>query len=95
MSYVIVTLAFFGVWVLSVASVIKKNQQNQTRAHDGHLIQKENDITCDIKNGHTHKKPTAKEIADYGRRFIVHEDPPEGYVILNGVKRKISECKNL
>lgn len=30
-----------------------------------------------------------------GRKLIKHEDPEEGYVVLNGVKHKIEDCKYL
>ena len=28
-------------------------------------------------------------------RYIVHDEPEQGYVILNGVKRRIEDCKDL
>ena len=29
---------------------------------------------------------------EFGPRYIVHDEPEEGYVILNGVKRKLTDC---
>ena len=30
-----------------------------------------------------------------GRTLITHPEPEPGYVVLNGIKRKIEDCKNL
>lgn len=40
-------------------------------------------------------KPKGPEMMGPGRYHIAHEIPEEGYVILNGVKRSIYECKDL
>ncbi len=86
----------FLVYIVFMAAVISlavKNQEGKTRkapvSDDGHAVPKEQDLTCE-RYGHDHQENT-----EFGRRYIVHEDPEEGYVILNGIKRKISECKNL
>lgn len=58
-----------------------------TKSSDGHYVPKSQDMTC-RKYGHRHETESTP-------RYIVHEDPETGYVILNGIKRKISDCKNL
>lgn len=67
---------------------------NVTIAHDGHIIPKEKDISCENQFHHFHG-PTFHETNIDNSRYIVHEEPETGYVILNGVKRKISDCKDL
>lgn len=86
--WIIIILTFFAV-ILSSTKIKGPKRQRRTVAHDGHAIPKENDITCETAYGHNHG------LTPEGRRYIVHEDPPEGYVILNGVKRSLDECKNL
>ena len=92
-------LLSLGIWVVvvSVFSLVfsKTKKQHRTIASDGHVIAPENDITCEGKEGHVHPQPSRQEAADYGRRYIVHDDPEVGYVVLNGVKRRISDCRDL
>lgn len=73
----------------------RKTGRRRTIAGDGHVIPPKNDITCEGKDGHVHAPLSPSEQKDYGPRYIVHDDPEEGYVVLNGVMRKISECKDL
>lgn len=47
------------------------------------------DIRCEQLYGHDHDDESQTQ------RYIVHEEPEQGYVILNGVKRKISDCRDL
>ena len=56
------------------------------RSSDGHALSGEQDITC-RQFGHDH--PEWEEPAT---RYIVHDDPEEGYIILNGKKMKITEA---
>lgn len=63
------------------------------KASDGHFIPKEKDISCENQYGHVHRKMDMTNVDN--ARYIVHEDPETGYVILNGVKRRIEDCKNL
>ena len=92
-------LLFLGIWVavLSIigSAVAKIRRSSRTTASDGHTIPYENDITCEGRDNHRHPQPSAEDIANYGRRYIVHDDPENGFVILNGVKRRISDCKDL
>lgn len=87
------------VWIIVISAFVsvlgQARKKRKTIAADGHMIPPEKDVTCEGRDGHRHPKPTAKQQADYGPRYIVHDDPEMGYVILNGVKRKISECKDL
>lgn len=53
-------------------------------ASDGHRVSKEDDISC-RRYGHDHEEFDTP-------RFIPHNDPEEGYIILNGVKMKLSEA---
>ena len=56
------------------------------------MVPKAQDVTCEREFGHNHPNNSNPE---FGRRYIVHEEPEEGYVILNGIKRKITDCKYL
>ena len=53
-------------------------------AADGHRVPKDQDISC-RRYGHNHPEFNTP-------RFIPHEDPEEGYIILNGVKMKLTEA---
>lgn len=56
------------------------------RSTDGHILGKGQDITC-RQFGHNH--PESEEPS---ARYIVHDDPEEGYIILNGVKMLRTEA---
>lgn len=58
----------------------------RTLSDDGHTIPYKDDITCEAKDGHSH--PTSNQ-----PRYIVHEEPEDGYVVLNGKKVKIKDLK--
>ena len=80
-----------AVWVviIAAASIISSaaRRKNTTYSSDGHAVPREDDFTCETKYGHQH---------DYSeRRYVVHEEPQQGYVVLNGIKRRIEDCKNL
>ena len=53
-------------------------------ASDGHRVSKDQDISC-RRYGHNHPGFDMP-------RFIPHEEPEEGYIILNGVKMKLTEA---
>ena len=57
---------------------------NTPMASDGHRVPKDQDISC-RRYGHNHSEFNTP-------RFIPHEDPEEGYIILNGVKMKLTEA---
>lgn len=81
---------FFIVWFIVLLAIISfissKYAGKKTVSDDGHTIERKNDITCNTKYNHNHPEE---------RRYIVHEEPTQGYVILNGKKRKIEDCKYL
>lgn len=90
-------LLFATVYVLAAAnSRIQRTaggtsrRRGRTISSDGHAVPKDQDLTCEDEYGHHHPS-----LPDAQPRYIVHEEPTEGYVILNGVKRKISDCRNL
>ena len=56
------------------------------RTSDGHRLSDEQDITC-RQFGHNHP-----EREEHGVRYIVHDDPEEGFIILNGKKMRITEA---
>lgn len=56
------------------------------RTSDGHVLSDAQDITC-RQFGHNH--PAWEEPAV---RYIVHDDPEEGFIILNGKKMRITEA---
>lgn len=53
-------------------------------ASDGHYIEGEDDISC-RQYGHSHPEADVP-------RFIPHNDPEEGYIILNGKKMLRTEA---
>ncbi|MBQ8054773.1 MAG: hypothetical protein IJ198_13385 [Lachnospiraceae bacterium] len=57
-----------------------------TRASDGHRLGADQDITC-RQYGHNHPRSVEPE-----SRYIVHEDPTEGYIVLNGKKMLRTEA---
>lgn len=83
----------FGIIFIAVISIVsaalRKAVRRPVRSSDGHIVPESQDLTCETEYGH-HHAPTPP-----GSRYIVHEDPPQGYVVLNGIKRKISDCKYL
>lgn len=52
-----------------------------------------------IERSHRHHEPVGDYEDDHldriGSRLVAHPEPEEGYVVLNGVKRKLEDCKNL
>ena len=53
-------------------------------ASDGHRVPKDQDISC-RRFGHRHEEFDTP-------RFIPHDDLEEGYIILNGVRMKLTEA---
>ena len=65
------------------------NRSRRSISDDGHAVPRSQDLTCETKYGHDHGGIEAQ------KRYIVHEDPEEGFVVLNGIKRRIKDCKYL
>ena len=63
-----------------------RGSKRPPRASDGHVMKGEQDISC-RRFGHDHP-----EWEEPSMRYIVHDDPEEGYIILNGKKMKITEA---
>ena len=53
-------------------------------ASDGHRVPKDQDISC-RRYGHNHEEFDTP-------RFIPHDDLEEGYIILNGIRMKLTEA---
>ena len=68
----------------------KVSRRYLTVSSDGHRVPKDEDLTCETM-GHDHGQ-TSKE---YGPRYIVHNEPDDGEVVLNGVKVRVKDCENL
>ena len=68
----------------------RRTSPRRTVSSDGHRVPASQDLTCETKYGHDHGSSNFAE-----KRYIVHEEPEDGYVVLNGVKRKIRDCKYL
>ncbi len=60
-----------------------------TRSDDGHKVPPAQDLTCEGQFRHRH------DFDEVTPRYIVHEKPEQGYVILDGVKRRIKDIKDL
>ncbi len=84
----LVIMAIYSVVGAIVSKGRKPAGRRRTVSDDGHSVRSDQDLTCETKYGHDHSVPGE-------RRYIVHEDPEEGYVVLNGIKRKIKDCKYL
>ena len=81
------------VFVVILISTVRTAKRSRTvRSSDGHVIPKGEDLTCETNEGHHH---TTGSESEFGKRYIVHNEPETGYVVLNGVKRKLTDCKNL
>lgn len=91
MPFLIILAAWiFIVAVFTIATASrKKSPRIPPMSDDGHTVPPSQDLTCETQYGHDHSDTRQN------KRYIVHEDPQQGYVILNGIKRKISDCKNL
>ncbi len=90
MPFLIILAAWvFIVAVFTIVTASRKTVRIPPKSDDGHSVPPSQDLTCETQYGHDHSGPKQT------KRYIVHEDPPQGYVILNGIKRKISDCKNL
>ncbi len=98
---IIIAWAAVILTLFTAASAALIKVRRPTIAHDGHYIRRENDITCETQYGHYHPgpeefRPDEDMPAVPGEptpRYIVHDDPEEGYVVLNGIKRKLEDCK--
>ena len=99
MSGAVFTILSAVIWMIIVISFVKTFTKAVKKrgpvSSDGHVVPPEQDITCEGRDKHKHPQMSAAEKKDYGPRYIVHNDPETGYVILNGVKRRISDCKDL
>ncbi len=67
-------------------SILGSGSNTRARSTDGHVLSKDQDITC-RKYGHRHSRREEPEM-----RFLVHDDPEQGYILLNGVKMRITEA---
>lgn len=86
--FLIYAVILFAV-IITLISNAQKKKKRKTVSSDGHVVPADEDLTCDTKYGHRH-------VPDQnGRRYIVHEEPEDGWVVLNGVKRRIKDCKDL
>ena len=80
----------FVIAIISLTSASKKKKNRLMKSSDGHFVSPEENFTCEAKDNHHHPKST-----EFGERYIVHNEPSLGYVTLNGVLRKIEDCKDL
>ena len=97
---------FFVIWIVfmifmtivSIRSAQKKNTgvrpRRRTVSSDGHEVPPGEDLTVDTGASH-YSRYKEKADEEFGRRYIVHNEPTQGYVILNGVMRSLDECKDL
>lgn len=68
----------------SRSGTARRSAGRSPMASDGHRVPKDQDISC-RRFGHNHSEFDTP-------RFIPHEDPEEGYIILNGVKMKLTDA---
>ncbi len=67
----------------------RQNFKNEQIASDGHRIPAKDDISC-ARFGHRHEKSADPDFPE--AQFIVHNEPVEGYINLNGKILKRSEA---
>lgn len=72
-----------------IVNNIEKENKGSTISSDGHIVPSKDDFTCENDYGHHHDYDNSEN------RYIVHQEPETGYVILNGKKRKITDCNKL
>ncbi len=63
-----------------------QRSNRQAKALDGHVLTGEKDITC-RQFGHRHSLKEEPEM-----RFLVHDEPEQGFILLNGIKMRITEA---
>ena len=85
----ILNILIIIVFILVILRFVKKAGKSvpaapkKTVASDGHVLKGYNDPTC-ARYGHEHK--------DLNKRYIVHDEPVEGYVNLNGKLMTLKEA---
>lgn len=88
---VVIPILVYFLLMAFIITLAKKSQKGRiVISDDGHQVKQSEDLTCETKDGHRHPKNN-----DFGPRYIVHNEPSEGYVTLNGIVRKIEDCKDL
>ena len=91
MSAIIPFIVFYLIFIIAMIKIAKKNKQrSRIMSDDGHFVPHEEDLTCETKQGHRHQSSN-----EFGARYIVHNEPPSGHIVLNGTVRKIEDCKDL
>lgn len=90
--------------IISIVSSIHTGRQNATHVtpHQAYETAKnayEESHSPIEESSHEGHSPYGKYAQNHedriGRTLISHPEPEPGYVVLNGVKRKIEDCKNL
>ena len=89
---VLSAIIFYFVFIMAIVMIAVKSSKRKKalRSSDGHIVSQKEDLTCETKANHKHPKSN-----EFGERYIVHNEPSLGYVTLNGVLRKIEDCKDL
>ncbi len=90
--FVVIVWIFIFIVIFSRMTKSLRGNRSRTVSSDGHRVLKKEDLTCETNDGHNHAKYSEEE---YGKRYIVHNEPETGYVVLNGVKRRLVDCKDL
>lgn len=90
-TFLLIVLCFFLIAAAaSSANKAKNGVRKPTVSSDGHKVPKRNDVTCAGEYGHVHDNSALEN--EFGKRYIVHDEPETGYVVLNGVKRRLKDC---
>ena len=87
--YIAVLIALISIGV----AMGKRNQIGHT-AFQQNMFAGKNTLQPGNPRFHSSGKGRESE-PDFGPRYVVTEQPEKGYVILNGVKRKLRDCRNL
>lgn len=84
-----VNKANFTQW--SSASMNNSASQNFNNfSSNGQKIDKSFDYTCETRYNHTHRPEYSMP-----NRYVVHEQPTTGYIVLNGKRYSKKELKNM
>lgn len=90
-TFLLIVLCFFLIAAAASSTNKAKNRvRKPTISSDGHKVPKRDDVTCASEYGHVHNNVALEH--EFGQRYIVHNEPETGYVVLNGVKRRLKDC---
>lgn len=80
--------------LIAIGVLLGKRRQVGNFSYPRNMTDAKNLFSSESMQLNSFAKAKATE-PDFGPRYVVTEQPEKGYVILNGVKRKLRDCRNL